>query len=420
MSHSRRRPITLRLLRIYIVLCVFLVNSVSVFAIDTGFLSNNNILFYNPSETQQTCYNSVFTGTFPAQTTERLSSLGLEEKLEETRARYEYAQQQTNVPWQALAAIHYREGGMNPTTSISNGQALGTGVNVDGLYIPEDANEDALQAANHFLSLANSVYGNDREDITFWTFEDWANAFLAYNRGSLYKQNGYTYTDSPYVMNGFDADHIDMNWVGGAADPGSSTTGGGRDTNLGALVIMTYFGATPGSSDGATLCGTSSVAGNIVATAILLSWPDRSNSVNDPKSEYVDAMEEVNLTNAGCGPNGADCGVFVATVMRVSGADTEFPIGTSNIIEYLRTNTGKYSRVSATDTSGLMPGDIFVIRAATSGHIMMYVGDSASDDGKSNASASCSERIGDRGVDIYFSDSRGTYEIYRKIQEGQS
>ena len=46
--------------------------------------------------------------------------------------------------------------------------------------------------------------------------------------------------------------------------------------------------------------------------------------------------------------------------------------------------------------------------------LVIYVGDEATDGGQDNASASCGERGADRGGNIYFSDDRGAYEIFRK------
>lgn len=151
------------------------------------------------------------------------------------------------------------------------------------------------------------------------------------------------------------------------------------------------------------------VAGQLAETAINLSWPDRTHGLYDLKPEYETALEETGMKNAGCSPNGADCGVFVVTVLRASGVDPEIEPQTTNMINYMNSKPEKYELIRATDTSELVPGDIFVHH----GHTFMYVGDGATDGGKSMASASCSERISDRGYDVYFSDDRGTYFIYR-------
>lgn len=384
----------------------------------SSFYSSNNIFFYDSSDTGSCSSVSVFTGTLPSETVTKLEGQEVQQKAAQNKARYDYAEQQTGVPWQILAAMHYREGGMDSDKSIADGSSLSAGTSKDGLPIDPDPNKDAANAADHLKDMGESVYELSTSAIDSWNFDNWAYAFLAYNRGAMYKMQNEPYTKSPYVMNYIDTDHINMPWIHADSYEGTKKwnglyDNGTRDSQVGAMAVASYLGFnfdSPGSTTSSNCSGPGGIYGDIVATAVQLSWSDRSHSVNDPKPEYVAAMEEVGLTNAGCGPNGADCGVFVATVMRASGADKEFPIGTDNILKYLRDNQS-YAKIEASDTSGLMPGDIFII----SGHTMMYVGDGASDGGKSMASASCSERIGDRGANIYFSDHRGAYEIYRKI-----
>lgn len=135
-------------------------------------------------------------------------------------------------------------------------------------------------------------------------------------------------------------------------------------------------------------CGGSN--GTITQTALNLAWSTRGHGVacSESKPEYA--------TVDGAGnPNGgalwqfnkqanhtdlcSDCGVFVSTVMRASGADPEYPPrGTQAQRPYLEQQTaaGKYQRIDLPtnpDTSLLRPGDILITYQGT-GHTQIFVG----------------------------------------------
>jgi murein DD-endopeptidase MepM/ murein hydrolase activator NlpD len=183
------------------------------------------------------CTSSLISSDLPRETTEYLEGRDVLELAEQNQERYLYAQEQTGVPWQVMAALHYREAGMNPASSISNGAPLGSGENVDGVVVVSDPNEDAANMARKFTQLALSVYNVDVVgNVGEMTLDNWGDAFLAYNRGSLYKRYGVSYTQSPYVMNGFDSNHMDMSWT--TADTVSGVDG----NKAGALTVLAYLG----------------------------------------------------------------------------------------------------------------------------------------------------------------------------------
>lgn len=152
--------------------------------------------------------------------------------------------------------------------------------------------------------------------------------------------------------------------------------------------------------------------GDIVKTAISLAWPDNSHH-SEIKPEYQKALTATggNTTLS----YAQDCGHFVATVMKYSGADKDFPAGgTGNMQKYMETS-GKYESIeNKQNTSNLQPGDIFVVNAGdgagANGHIFIYIGDQG--DGNDAASASYLERTGNLSKTI-FHDSRGNYKIFR-------
>ncbi len=159
---------------------------------------------------------------------------------------YEYGAQKTGIKWQYLAALHYREANNRPGTSIFAGEPLG-GPNPDGATgTGSTPNDNAVAAANHFIEMAKSVYGVDpRKDQSF---EDLQKAFLAYNRGFIYKWGNVAPDKSPYVMSGYDDAHaLPMSWP--VLPPASQYTElPGSDARLGAMAIVAGLGA--GASGG--------------------------------------------------------------------------------------------------------------------------------------------------------------------------
>lgn len=149
------------------------------------------------------------------------------------------------------------------------------------------------------------------------------------------------------------------------------------------------------------------VANNIAQTAVNLSWPTREEGLKKiPKPEYAEALQQF---NPGARSDGADCGVFVATVVRSSGADPDYPaVGTGNQEAYVRANPDKYDVVDqVTSTAELQPGDIMIANKGTAGHTYIFVG-TQGESGFNEASASLNQRTANLGTAV-LSDSNGAY-----------
>lgn len=215
----------------------------------------NNIMFYDP----EACKSDGSSGSIslnvndlPAETVEYLKNNNVEGLAQQNLSAYQHGADSAGIPWQVLAALHFREASMNPTKSIANGQSLGDGVSIDGQKIGNTLEEDAVIAANSIVS-HGSVYGvNIAEDLNI---DSLANSFLAYNRGSMYKSAGEPYTKSPYVMNMIDEDHMEMQWIHADSWLGSkqyNTLEGNTERRPGALAVFIYLGGsiTGGGSSG--------------------------------------------------------------------------------------------------------------------------------------------------------------------------
>ncbi len=365
----RRRTIILTAL--YSLASVVLFAS-PVLAFDEQFYDTNDITFYDPRSgaCEPGAGGIAIGGGLPSDTVSYLEGQDIKGLAEKNKERYERAQSETGVPWQAMAAIHYREARMDSQKSISNGAPLGSGTNVDGVEVVADANQDAVNMAKLFKELAAGVYGIDLSSSSSVTTEGWGQAFLAYNRGYLYKEAGTPYTSSPYVMNGFDETHMNMSWPGPPADPAVSGADGNK---AGALAVFLYLGGSAGGSVSCSNASNGIVAGSVVKTALGLAQPHEiKNGTTNPSAATPQYREAIVTHNKSVAkdPEITDCGRFVSTVLRASGVDPEFPdVYVPTQIDYMN-QSEKYTSLGTIEMGAMRPGDII----ATPGHIMIYTG----------------------------------------------
>jgi len=362
--------------------------------------------------------------------------------IEENRAIYEEAGSAYGVPWQVLATIHSMESGLT-RTNPSNGQGLyqlysyTSGGSNGNAFTPGPVSEDEFRRQTEIAArVVSGMVGdlNDTDNIKrlFFKFNGASEKYiqkamaLGYTRAEAENGEG-----SAYVMNGYDAKRdpssgeMDPAWAGryvrdGVYDSSSTTR------TFGAFVKYEALGGNPDCNEDVydpnnpNNPGPSEFAGDIVAAAIALTWEGHGHSKNDPKPEYVEAMKSVGTYMApcrsasDCAPKGASCDVFVATVMRYSGSDPNFPALSPTAQEnYMASHPEMYSKVSVSDVSQLEPGDILVT-TANGRHIYLNLG------GGMQASASYNDRTGERFRGVYLSDGgtgggRRYYTVYRRI-----
>lgn len=153
-------------------------------------------------------------------------------------------------------------------------------------------------------------------------------------------------------------------------------------------VLQLYGGGAQGGPG--TGCG---AGGDFVQTARNLAWPEPGHGPDkgDAESAYQQAMPQFNGTPDGADQPYSDCGVFVATVVRMTGADPQYPPrGTGVQLAYVRSHPEKYEVFQPTNTSQLQPGDIFIIADAFDGHTYIYTGDYQGSDGQTYNAVSAS------------------------------
>lgn len=156
--------------------------------------------------------------------------------------------------------------------------------------------------------------------------------------------------------------------------------------------------------------------GSVVETSMALAWEEKvalpfssayAYGRAESRPEYVDASTKLNsdLHTAYF----TDCGVFVSTVMRTSGADKGFPArGTSVMMSYLQ-SSDKYEFFLPQSEGELQPGDILI----THGHIFLYTGErNTSATGRAQGASLYTRPPS--GHDFYLSDTSGrTYHAAR-------
>ncbi len=155
-----------------------------------------------------------------------------------------------------------------------------------------------------------------------------------------------------------------------------------------------------------TYYGTSDKASLIVQKAIELSWPEpfskntnpERKNILTPKSIYTSTMQSSSPGSL-ASFNGADCGGFVATVVRSTGIDPNYPsLGTRTQTNYILNNPDKYIVDEGIKTRDQMqPGDILIAKGGAF-HTFIYIGPQ-SPAGYDVASASYNERMPNLGFD---------------------
>lgn len=345
------------------------------------------------------------------------------------QSQYEQASTATGVPWQLLAAIHYRESNNDPNRDMQAGNPIGGPYTNAATYPyghPTSIEQSAEFAAKQLIEASKTGVVKKPINTTSPDPEAIKDTLFSYNgRADAYAQQAaqlgfdpktQPYEGSPYVMNNFDAKHTDMKII--THDHGGLD---GTDTRYGAYTIYAKLGGATGGGG----CSGAAIAGNAVQTAINYAWPTYHNPPYlTMKPSYAAAISKAQGSNeyVGGGSNpGIDCGGFITRVMRDSGADPDYNWGPGSPKQgnteaqqaYMDAHPEKYDKLGAvTDTKTLLPGDI----AINSTHTYMYVGKQTGFSGNS-VSASYSE-TGDSwrspmASNAYFSNDAGPFIWYR-------
>lgn len=228
---------------------------------------------------------------------------------------------------------------------------------------------DAVFAAAHLIQSMGTDKNTPLGDIgSPWKKEPMTILYAAgaYNWGGGNIQNHTSdsspLTDAPvetqnYLKNIYELFNSDFTKSGhpNYKDPTSTGEGGSGNSSVSASSCANSGGVHSGS---------------IVETAKGLINKDNPGTASQA---YEDARAKYNPEAGG---DMTDCGKYVSTVMRASGADPDYPpAGTSIQRDYVM-NSSKYTIINTKSPSDLQPGDILVYSGSGSyGHTMIYIGD---------------------------------------------
>ena len=343
------------------------------------------------------------------------------------KATYQKAEAETKVPWQLIAAVHYREANNSASKDLQSGNPIGGPYPAYASYPfgkPATLEESAVFAAKQLISTASSGIVKKSILLPNPDPETIKDALYGYNgRAAAYAQQaaalGFSattqpYEGSPYVMNNYDAKHTNMKII--TRDFGSPDA---VDTRFGAFTVYAKLGGGTGGGAGgcsSTYGGASSaIIGDAVKTAIGYAWPEYHAApylkMTSSYSAAVAAAKAKGEYIGGTAYPGIDCGGFITRVMRNSKVDPDYNKyegPTTSQQKYMDDHPEKYERLGTRrSTSGLQPGDI----AINSVHTYMYVGSQPGFDGNS-ASASLDERA-PMASTAYFNNSAGYFIWYR-------
>ena len=354
----------------------------SVFAISSAtldFMDKNGIYYFDPEGFANGCLPGL--GSFDGITTAGLSSLQ-SAFIDQYHNIAVQLSSEYGIPWEAVMAQGILE------------SAAGT-----SRYARE---------RNNFFGI-NAVDSNP-DNATYYSSpaEGWKGYYEFIKNNPRYAAAGaFNYPNDPYgyiqaIKNAGYA--TDPNYVAKVSSLIKAIQNRAEEKNWSSSKITDPIMST-------NLYGCSAIVqgnGNINATALALSWPDRSHSLDDPKSEYRAALNTVGLSSYSDPfvKIGASCDAFVATVLRYSGADPNVVCcGVVNMLSYFLSHPALYAEIpNLGNSSNLQPGDIRISMS----HVELYVVDE-SGAGKI-ASASHGDRTTDHGIN-YYSDS--SYRIFR-------
>ena len=146
----------------------------------------------------------------------------------------------------------------------------------------------------------------------------------------------------------------------------------------GAVSNAVQEGSTGTASENVNPCTgfpSSGDAAAVAQKAMELAWPTpgHGKEKSSATEAYQNTMPRVQSGDPG-NDAWSDCGVFVATVMRSSGADKDYPLRSTSVqLPYLESHTEKYTVYPNFDSvpGGLKPGDILIIGST---HTYIFTG----------------------------------------------
>ncbi|MBQ3445437.1 glucosaminidase domain-containing protein [Candidatus Saccharibacteria bacterium] len=363
------------------------------------FYSQNGIYFYNPEG--ETC-KSTLMGSFDGDTSAGLSDLqaAFVDTYHEIAENLSVAY---GIPWEAVMAQGILESVAGTSSfAVNRNNFFGIGA--------FDSNPDNAFSYDTPEAGWRGYYENIRKTATYREHGVFSGETVTnpYAYAEAIKAAGYA-TDPNYVAK--------LNTLIAAVENRAKERGWKSSAELAALnsemkINAAAFSEGEGGGGVYTAYSTCVFAaagnGDINSTAIALSWDNRDHAPTDPKIEYRNALESTGVSLLGdvCSMGGYSCDAFLATVMRYSDVDSEFPCcGAAMQLDYLASSPLYEEIPNLGNTSNLRPGDI----RASGSHVEIVV--QLNDGTYKIASASHCDRTADHYDDYYAGEN---FRVFRR------
>lgn len=341
----------------------------------------NQVFAISQSDLHAVMYDTVFydetssggssgscsTGSIPSSTNLDKSTINAINML---KPAYVEAATKLGIPWQLLAAVHYRENNNDPNGDLQAGNAIGgpysqSSTSYKTYGYPKTIAESAEIAGKVLIAMSGggvvkkpiNVASPDPEAIKDVLFSYNGRSSKYAEQAALYGFSSKTqpYEGSPYVMNRYDAQRQSMGII--TQDFGPID---GHDTRFGAFTIYSRLGGAAGGGDSCTGVDASGIVG------IALKELGTTGPTSSGYFKYSDNNDE------------NWCADYVSWVFRqagkpfTGGSSGGWRIaGTSTMRDWFKTNGTWIDNTAANRASNPpLPGDVIVY---IHGHVNIVV-----------------------------------------------
>lgn len=378
-----KRPIPLFLT--FLFFCAFIISNGKVFAFNE-FYSDNNILFYNENVCSSPSSNITS------------SSSGYDRLKEAVRLYSQTAmdmQREYGTPWEIVLAQMQKEsqtgtagiavsGATNNWLGITGEGDAGSWTSAKGRQWAKYTSVDAsIKDWSGPRVLRNGIYDDAFKNLdpNSYNLDAFLTVMLSHyapnsdgNNETAYKQDVLSFINGPIA-----SVRAEKGW------PSSAELAKNENIAIGGKHPLGSKTSTAQASTSFDSCvGAGAVAGNIQATALglALSAPIKKSDHKVLKSDATQAYQSAKPQYSpgpyiidGVDLSFTDCGRFVATVMKSSGADPNYPeVGTSEQYSYVSAHPEKYNILNNPKYEDLVAGDIVILSSGGYGHTLIFTG----------------------------------------------
>jgi len=409
----------IKIISYFVIIISLAITPLKAFAVDYGFYSANNIIFYDPGDTSASCTSTgsitekiwsyfINKGLTKEQTAGIIGNLAQESDISPTA----WQTKENNISYIKNSASDGHAWGIaqwDGTRRYSSSTASDGTISESGVIGALITNKPLLAKYLDSSYSSSGVIMSGSNDAG-WTLTDATplssidipeadlNELLMFeldfiwqefpdNGFDEFKTNSSTIVDAAVSFNKLyersgDIDKYGLDWV-------KARRGGYGQAVYDKLKNISISTSSADCSTGNAFIDT--VKKYVWPT--FKGWYDKNGDSSTgtvaitPTADYQTAIAEANAagryTGDTCFAGGIDCGGFVTTLIHDSGWDTTYNYealrskgagGTSVQIQWLNANWTNLGNAATIDTSTLQPGDVAIYTAGEDGHVFVYIG----------------------------------------------